>query len=125
MRKICTLLTLGSIVLGAFLGIIGAPWWLTALVALAGMIAFLLNARVRGNFRTVTRPMTLQREDRAGWFLVGGAVAAGAASANILVIGGSVARGGGTSFSEPKRRQKWGALTPRRRDHTGATNYGL
>src|SRR5699024_6561512 len=124
MRKICTLLTLGSIVLGAFLGIIGAPWWLTALVALAGMIAFLLNARVRGNFRTVTRPMTLQREYRAGWFLVGGAVAAGAASANVLVIGGSVALGVGLIFSEPRLAPKWGALTPSVRNLPGAQTFG-
>lgn len=124
MRKICTLVTLTSIVLGAFLGIIGVAWWLTALVALVGMIAFLVNAGVRGNFRTVTRPMTLQREYRAGWLLVGGAVAGAAAPANAIVIGLSVALGASLIFIEPKLAPKWGALTPSVRNLPGAQTFG-
>src|SRR5699024_1998224 len=124
MRKICTLVTLTSIVLGAFLGIIGVAWWLTALVALVGMIAFLVNAGVRGIFRTVTRPMTLQREYRAGWLLLAGAVAGAAAPAYAIVIGLSVALGASLIFIEPKLAPKWGALTPSVRNLPGAQTFG-
>jgi len=119
LKKLCTLLTLVSVILAALFALMGAPWWLTGGTAFAGVVAFLLNSWLRKHFRTVTRPMTLQRDYRAGWLLIGGSTAVLTGS-NTVVIAVATVLGIALVFAETNLAPSWGSLYPSVRNLPGA-----
>src|SRR5699024_6135799 len=119
----CTFLTLASVIASALFAILRVPWWLTAAAAVVGVLAFLMNSTLRKHWRTVTRPMTLQREYRLAWLLIGAGVAGTSVPKAAPVVALTVLIGVGLIVMEPKLAPYWGSLSPSVRNLPGVQRY--